>query len=474
MEYPQFVGGSYVAQTPNAANAFTMNWYVERVGLPGATTPQVLVPTPGVTRLETATSSPGRGRLTYKGRAFAVIGTQFGEIAKNGTFTVIGTVAIDTNPATICTNGDGGGQLFVTSGDHGYIYDLTAATFTEVRTSATTMGAHLDGYFIALDVATSTIFLSALLDGTIWDPTQYAQRSIRPDPWVSMIVHDRYLWLHGQETSDVWYNQGTFPFPFAPHPSGLMPYGCAAPFSPQVVDGAVMWLAQTAQGSGDVVRASGFVPEVVSTPALQAQLADLTLSDAIGDTYEDLGHSFYVLTLPTAGLTPVYDTSTQLWCDRGTWVPAQMRFTAWRPLYHLFAFDKHLMLDRQTGDIWHLSATIHTDVDGSAVRRVRRAPDLWRENARLTVPRFEVYLEPGLGLTSGQGSDPQVSLRISPNHGKTWRAERLRSAGARGHYDTRVRWLRNGSGRSWQPEIVATDPIPWRITGAGVEVSVTR
>lgn len=466
--YPRFLGGSYVAQSPISAQELTVNLYPEQKA-PGTAyqgAQHDLYPTPGVDAFATSAGSQGRASFSQDGRMFVVISATLWEVSSDGTLTNRGTVAVDGNPATICTNGDGGGQLFITSGDNGYLLDLTSNVFSTVRTGATTMGIAIDGYFGALDAATSTLFLSDLLDGTTWDPTQFAQRSIQSDPWVSVIVLDRYVWLLGTQTSEIWYNAGTFPFPFAPHPSGLVDYGTAASFSPAVVAGTLVWLAQTADGTGQVVSASGFSPQVISTPALDVALAGYAmLSDAVGDTYQDLGHTFYILTLPGANATHVYDTTTQLWHNRGTWLAESMRYDAWRPLHHAFCFGKHLMLDRASGLIYRLSSTSGVDVESRPIRRLRRAPLLVSEK-RVFIAAFELLLEWGLGLASGQGSNPQVSLRISTDGGKTWGSEHWRSAGARGAYGTRVRWSRCGGGARLVYEIAMTDPIPWRLTGA--------
>jgi len=478
--YPNFIGGSYTAQSPLASGERTVNWYVERAEVAGASAPLALYPTPGVEQLTTATTSPGRGTLTCQRRVFAVIGNVFYEVDPSTyALTSRGTVASDTNPASLCWNGDGGGQVFVCSGDNGYIFDLQTNAFTQVRTGATTMGVHLDGYFIALDAATSTIYLSDLLDGTTWDPTQYAQRSTASDPWVSMAVLDRYLYLFGTQTSEVWFDAGAFPFPFQPHPSGLMAVGCAAPFSARVAGNVLLWLGATRDGEGQVYRAQGFTPEPAGTFALAVALEHYgVVSDAIGDSYTDQGHTFYVLTLPTAGVTWALDVTATLelgtglrWTERGTWDSAQNAYTAARALYHLYVphTSEHLVLDRNGAGLYRLAASVARDVDGLPLRRLRRAPALFNDNAWLTVPSFELLLEPGLGAVSGQGSNPQVSLAISPDGGKTWGAERWRSAGALGQYGARVRWLRNGRARRWMPEIVVSDPVPWRLLGAVVE-----
>ena len=478
--YPNFVGGSQVAQSPLANGERTVNWYVEASDAPGASTALALYPTPGVTALATAVTAPGRGMVTCQDRVFAVIGNTYYEV-NTSTFelTARGTVATDITPATLSWNGDGGGQVFITSGNNGYIFDLQANTFTQVRTGATTMGLHLDGYFIALDAATSTIYLSALLDGTTWDSTQYAQRSTASDPWVSMAVLDRYLYLFGTQTSEVWFDAGSYPFPFQPHPSGLMAVGIAAPFSAKVAGDTLLWLGASRDGAGQVYRASGFTPEPVSTAAVSVALSGYdTVADAVADSYTDLGHTFYLLTLPRAGTTWAFDASpgqmslALRWTERGSWDSAANVYDAARALFHLYvpALARHLVLDRDGAGVYALTSTSACDVTGAPVRRLRRAPAIVADNQWVSVPSFELLVEPGLGAVSGQGADPQVSLRISPDGGKTWGAERWRQAGALGQYRQRLRWLRNGRARRWMPEVVVSDPIPWRVLGAAVSL----
>ena len=479
MKYPQFVGGSYVSQSPIADQQRTVCFYVERLEVEGGKARFVLYPSPGV---EAFTSefelAPTRGSFYQNGRCFFIIRDRLVEIFADGSLNGLGSagqMVLDGYPATVSANGDGGGQLFITTGDNGYIFDLGTNALSIERTGATTQGGMLDGYFIALDAATSTFFLSDLLDGTTWDPTQFAQRTIAPDAWVAMTVMDtaRQLWLFGDETSEVWYNAGTFPFPFAPHPSGLIPFGIAARSSPKNVGGALMWLSRTKGGSGQVVRADGLNARVVSTYPMAVAFekylttyGQMALDDAVGDAFEWMGHWFYVLTFPTANGTWVYDRSTETWVEWLTWNSSTSSYTGWRPLFHVNAFGQHLMGDRLSGTVYRLDATIGTDVAGLPIRRVRRAPALSLEGARIFYSSLELCLEPGLGLGSGQGSDPQVILYFSDDGGKTWGSAGQRSAGAQGKYQTRVIWNRLGSSRDRVFECVFSDPISWKILDA--------
>lgn len=420
-------------------------------------------------------AGPGKAQSEAAGRCFVVSGTIFGEVTASNIFTPWGVVGSDTNPATISYNGDGGGELFITAGGNGYIFDLDTNALTQIAalTGIATMGDQIDGYFLSLNAANGQATFSGLLDGLTWDPTDFMEAGTG-GPWIAMKVGIPYIYFWSDKVGEVWYDAGTFPIPFARTSSGLMQYGIAAPFSPEIVGGAVVWLGATANGDGVVLKASAFTPEVISTYPLRVAFdAYSTLSDAVGDTFDHAGHTFYLLTFPAASGSWAWDPAMALpaaWHEPLTWISAESRYIAWRPLFHAFVFGEHRMLDRSTGTYYRL-ASVGTDVESRPIRRLRRAPALVSENKRLFYPLFELYLEPGLGLSSGQGSDPQVMMRYSNDGGKTWSNEQTRSAGALGNYGTRVRWLRCGSGRKRVFEVSVTDAIPWRVMAAFIEVA---
>jgi hypothetical protein len=470
VDYPQFIGPSYESQSATADQEDTFNWYPERMEFPGAAVKWALYPTPGVSELSAAASGPGRAHFYQDGREFAVIGTTLYEIGQFGTLTSRGTVAIGSNPATISGNGDGGGQLFITSGDNGYVYDLALNTLTQVvaLNGIATMGDLLDGYFIALDANTSKVYASELLDGATWTTgSSFAQRSGAPDPWTSIKVAGPYIWKFGEHTSEVWYDSASSPYPFSRTNTGTVQYGIAAPFSAAVADGSVIWLGASKSGQAFVLRASGLVPEEIQTHALQNTFNGYgTISDAQADVYNDRGHTFYLLHFPTENVTWAYDLKTGQWTKRGTWISEDNEFVASRARWHALAFGEHRMLDSSTGSVYIMSTDYTTDVDERPIRRLRRAPALVSENQYIWYPGFELFLESGLGTATGQGANPQVMLRMSNDSGKTWGAEMMRSAGKMGQYSRRVRWDRLGRARQRVFEISVTDPIPWRIVGA--------
>jgi hypothetical protein len=71
-----------------------------------------------------AAAVAGRGLFYQEGRAFAVAGGKLHEFFADFTTIERGDVAQDSNPGTMTTNGDGGGQLQITSGNVVYNFDL--------------------------------------------------------------------------------------------------------------------------------------------------------------------------------------------------------------------------------------------------------------------------------------------------------------------------------------------------------------
>jgi hypothetical protein len=462
-----FCGPSYTSQSSLASAEFSMNWYPETSESPHALAKVSLYPTPGLNLFATLTQGPVRGIFGQQDRCLAVGGMHLYDVSSAGTVTDRGTMAFDSSPTTMTSNGDGGGQLFVPSGGEGYVLDLATNVLTNV-VSDVTIGGMLDGFFLALDVDTSTFKISDLLDGLTWDPLQIAQRSTAPDPWRSLLVVGKNIWLFGEHTSELWYNSGDSPFPFAPFPGALIQQGIAGTFCAAQVGNNVIWLAQNAQGDRTVVKAQGISTQKISTYAIDDALETLdSVSDAECFCYQERGHLFWVLNLPSADKTIVYDDTEGQWHDRGDWDVDTNQYTVDRPRVHAPIYNRHLVGDRNSGAIYTQSIALSTTADGDGIRRVRRTPGLQSEQSPMRNDSLRLFIEPGLALQSGQGSDPSLALRYSDDGGKTWSNELVRSAGAVGQYKHVVEWNRLGMSRYPRVyELVTSDPVPFRILGA--------
>jgi len=481
MLYRGFCGPSNPTQSVIADGEVLRNWYVERVESPFAPVGAALYPVPGASRFIQAgqiTDVGARGGISVNGRHFVVVGKGFYEIFVTGLAIKRGVVAEDSNPATVSYNGPNGGGLLITSGGNGYHYALATNVLTTVLNGEATMGGMLNARFLAFSTVTGKVRMSALNDGTTWDPTLYFQRSQAPDPWQSMLVNPPEIWLIGEQTGEVWYDSGAFPQPFAPIPGAFFRHGTPAGFSTVVAGDYVLWLSKTQHGTPGIVAARGYSPELISNYAIANAITSYkrtaTLSDCEVVVSDEAGHLFACFSFPQARETWCVDLQTFMWHQRNHWDPNQNRWDIWPPRVHLYAFDKHLVGDRATGTIAELDTQFGTEADGSAIRRLRVGPPLYAQRGkRLDISRFEVMAETGLGIPIGQGEDrfPKVMLRTSQN-GKTWSPERLASAGKVGDYHRQIVFTQCGSSETlWFPEVSVSDPIPWRIAGADIDGS---
>jgi hypothetical protein len=477
---------------------------------------------------------------------------QEGDAAAPPTANTTGTTEIvnDGQPVQFCSSGDAGEQLFFVSGGFGYCYDLETNVLAPVVEGAT-FGGFIDSYFVVLDGFTSTLKVSESFEGFHWDPTQVYQRSRAGDKWLAMAVTSNNIWLIGSQTGEVWTGTGNPDSRFVPYTPVFLETGVIAASSMIRVSGdTMMWVAQDKDGAGFVVRTNGYAPEKVSSNAVDHSIQGLTsIADGYAFSYQQDGHTFYVVTFPTSQATWVFDLSTNEWHRRGFWDVNQMQFLAYRPMCHAFAFGAlglgmNLVGDRGSGivaqmrpeygrdiggTIWRgeppaigvvdgVNPTFNTarpytnlvtylngqrqpqnayftlsgntsfsfvtpppvgtvvtvdysdDRVGSLIRRVRQCPHIADRDQEMTFDRLQMDMEVGQGLAVGQGSDPTMMLVYSNDGANTWGNELWRSAGKQGQYRIQVAWSRLGTAKNRVFRLVVTDPIPWRLVGAWLEL----
>lgn len=472
--YPGFVGPSYTLPARQSSCEECINLFPSLLDIEAAKNRYILLSTPGFRDYVSSVLSPIRCLFYQNGRMFGVLGYAFVEILSTGAISILGSVDSDGAPATISGSGDAGEELFVTSGGAGYIFNLLTSAFSVVVGLQVSVGGYLDGFFLALDTVNGTFRISDYLDGLTWDPLQFRVRGLASDRWTGMLVVQSVIFLFGDQTYEVWQNNGGAPFPFGPIPGYFFSQGLGARFSVSRLGDFPAWLSLNDQGSGQVLLAEQYAPTRISTHALESEIqgflkSGISLSDAVAFSYQEDGHAFYCLTFPGADVAWVFDATTRLWHKRLIWVndgETPAHFEAWRPLYHAFAFGKHLVGDRTAGRIYEMGTHLYSDVDDTPLRRVRRAPILYSGGDRVFIPEFRLDMPVGIGLNSGQGVNPLVMMRMSRNGGKSWGSERTRSAGAMGKNDTFVRWNKCGQARSPVVEVSVSDPVPWTFVNA--------
>jgi hypothetical protein len=470
------LGSTYVARSVNAADARMVNLFPEVVP-EGGKEPAFLSRAPGLRRLATVGFGPIRGLWSFGGFGYVVSGNQLYKIDGNYTSTLLGTVA-NTGPVSMSDNGT---QLFVAANGPSYIYNANTNVFQQITDpdfpGAVTVG-FLDGYFVFNEPNSQKVWVTSLLDGLSVNPLDFASAEGSPDGLVSLIVDHREAWLFGTNSVEVWYDAGNVAFPLQRIQGAFNEIGCVAPYSVAKLDNSLFWLGADARGRGIVYRANGYTGVRVSTHAVEWQIQQYgNLSDAIGYTYQQDGHSFYVLIFPTADTTWVYDAATQVWHERAGW--SNGSFTRHRSNCQM-AFNSEVIVgDYENGNIYAFDLDDYSD-NGQIQKWLRswRALPTGQNNLKRTAQHtIQIDMETGVGLNTGQGSDPEVMLRWSDDGGHTWSNYHTSKVGKIGEYYRRVFFRRLGMTlklRDRVYELSMTDPVKTAILGAELQISGTN
>ena len=477
LRMPGFSGPSYVASSSIAADQRCMNLYVDEIQAPGEKARAVLMNVPGLETWQDLGVGPVRALFQQDGRAFAIAGTTFYELFSDASNLNRGTVAVSNEQASICSNGRAGLQLLIVTAGKGYTFTLSTNTFAQIADvdfpANARVGAYLDGYGLVLDTG-GRFFISTLNDFTGWAAADVAARSRASDLWEMLVVQPPLVWLFGNLTTEIWYNNGNATFPFGAVQGVFVDEGIAVPYSVASIGGTLLWLSANRAGDRQVVSAPNYTPTVLSTPAVARAIQSYgTISDAVGYSYEEAGHLFYVLTFPTAKATWAYDMTTKQWHERGTWNANDGAYEAHPGRCHCLAFGQQLLGSRNDGKIYRQSLSLY-DFAGSTRRWLRRPPHVADELVQLFHNELTLDVEVGVGLTSGQGIDPQIMMRFSDDGGKTYGNEHWAPMGKQGDYRARVTWDRLGSARDRVYEFSGSDPVQTALIDAHLDIRKGR
>ena len=338
--------------------------------------------------------------------------------------------------------------------------------------------------------------------------TSYSLKDGAPDDLVALIVDHREVYLMGEISSEVWTDVGAVPFPFQRIPGTSTQHGIAAPFSLSRLGNSFAYVSRNNRGQAQIMQMQGYIPQRISTHAVENTLANKYVDDAISWTYQLEGHEVFVVSFPSLDLTWAYDITTQMWHK---WLYTASDSTYQRHRGNCCAVFQGLVIigDYENGKLYELDKTNYTD-DGQNVRRLRRAPHLVTEFQRQYFDELQIQFQPGVGTTGlssifGRNiqspyyiapsaslvigpldtvylSDlstinqntptnyPQAMLRWSNDGGSTWSNEHWTGVGQMGKYKNRAIWRRLGQARDRIFEVVVTDPVNFVIISANLKM----
>ncbi|MCC6800416.1 MAG: hypothetical protein IT325_09875 [Anaerolineae bacterium] len=391
----------------------------------------------------------------------------------------VGRLRTSSGPVTITSNGT---HCMITDGVDRYAYDIAANTIVRLTDGPRPGGVRCDitDNFMVYNLADSKQWAATSVLSTSTPALSFASTLSSFDDLVALIVDQRQVALLGEQTMEFWSDVGSFPFPFGIIDGTTRQFGCLAPYSVARFGDGFAFLGRDQLGRGVVLYCAHYQIERISTHAIEQDLIGQALNDAFAFTYQLAGHVFYVLQLPTADRTWVYDLSTKMWHRRTSMGP-DGRLHRWR-VNAVAQFEGELIAgDSESGTLYYLRNDYPWDdppmrVTGPqgarrAIRRMRCSPHVTRELKRVFFHSLQIQFQPGVGIPSGQGADPQAMLRYSDDGAHTWSEVITTPIGRMGEYQARAIWRRLGAARDRVFEVSVTDPVYAPIISANLEFS---
>ena len=411
--------------------------------------------TPGTTLRKSFGDTPIRGWIAIDDLYYLVHRGTLYSVNNAGTTVSLGTLNTTTGRVDMAYDGT---LILIVDGTNGYTFTISGSSFAQILDMDFPNGANtctwLAGQFVVDSGNGSEQFFTSP-SGTAWDALDFASAESNPDGLVRVFSDNGEIILAGESTFEYWGNIGAADFAFAAVNGSTQEFGLAARWSLCKFNSGIAALMKPKMGQVQVMFIQGYVPKPISTQEIDSIINGYaTVSDATAYAYMLGGHPMLQINFPTPQKSWLYDAST------GMWSPLEygLEGARHRGELQIDFLNKTLIADYSTGDIYDLEADTYTD-NGAPIVREIVSRHIFHSNNETPISQLYVDMQVGVGLTSGQGSDPQVMLSVSKNNGATWGAERWRSIGMIGKYLNRVVWRRLGIARDWLFKLRVSDPV---------------
>lgn len=454
------MGVGLFAKSPNVTAQTRVNLYLE-ISPVGEKTQVAAYGTPGLELFTDFGDTPVRDHRPVGNYNYVVHRGTFWEVNNAGTRTSRGTLSTTSGR---CSMSDNGAQVMIVDGTYGYIYTIATTTFTKITSGgfpANPTTVTFEGGYFLVSSDNGRFYKSASYDGLTWNALDYATAESNPDVLIRIDQDHGDVVLWGDVSIEFWGNTGALDFPYSRIAGANVEWGLAARWSVTKFDNTLMFLGKNRLGEVQVVRLNGYQPQRVSNHDLENIMNSAANSDATAISYLVNGHPMYQINFPTLLRSFLYDGVTNAWSELTS---SGSRHRAEIGSNFLSA---RYVSDYSNGRIYKLRSDVYTD-NGDAIVRELTGRHYEKGMDWFTVNQFILDMETGVGLASGQGSNPQVMLQYSTDNGHTWSEEMWASAGSIGDYATRTEWWRLGRGRDFVFRVRISDPVKVVITGAGI------
>lgn len=469
------MGPAYMLRSRNAECEICMNLYTELIETQKGKDTWSLNKCPGKSSQCVPEVARVRGMAEVNGVLYAAVGVTVYRMDFTFTPVAIGTIPNGTNGAVKIAASRT--QIVFIADSSAYLYDIATTAFTFINWYGAAQGVvsvgYLNTFFLFLKIEGDGFFYSNPGDANAGSALQVVVGDANANQFTTMIVDHEEVWLLGNRITQVFATTTDPNFPFVARLSdGTIEEGIDSPNSIVKAGNMLLWLGADQRGHAVVWKAEGYTPVRASNYGVENAIEQMTTTnDAVGWTYREAGHDFYVLNFITENQTWVLDILTGHWHQRASWSSTGIAgFRADRGFCATAAFNHIIVGDRTSGNIY-IQSLDYNDDNGNIMKWIRQGPDGNNLGKRVSYSRLEILMQTGVGGAVSPSFDPQIMIEWSNDNGWTFGTQYMRSIGKAGEYDLQVYIAGLGDGRNRVWRISGTDAVPIHIQNMTADVA---
>lgn len=408
---------------PQEGGGRIINGYVDQLG-DQAPNKTVIRRGPGLVNFGTSARTGFRGSMLNNGVLYAAFSGKLESWTSAGAASVnIGNLNGTKRGFFAANNNTTPDKVFVDPDGNIAVFTPTTVTnsYPDADLPACNSVDFLDGYLV-FTTGDGRAFATDL-NATSVNSLSFGKAEAKPDGLVRVVAWGGRLLLFGNESTEVWTDAATIPFPFARN--NVIPRGLAGPYC---VSGYEDGFSRGPIFVGDdncVYALQGYTPTKVSTPDVDGMIEAVTDKTTLEATsYMSRGHAFWQLSCPA--WTWVLDISTSQWFQRDSYLVNRSRIAG-----AINAYSMWLTGDALTGNLQQIITSANDEVGNPLRLRVESGP-VMNFPGGMTVGRADFYFVTGVGIATGRDPDqtnPDVEISWSDDGGLTWSNPVLRKLG---------------------------------------------
>jgi len=409
------------------------------------------------------------GFIEMNNSLYVVCGLDLFKINANKVFIKVGTMA--TSPGIVQLTENGLQITILTSSGISYYYDEVGNIFAEITDPNYFLASSvctIDGYTIFSRIESGQFFVSDLRDTTTYPATYIATAEAVSDNIIRLVAYNNQLYIFGSASVEIWQSVGAGDPPFQRINGAFFEEGIAAKDSVIVDSSGIYFLGK----DGIFYNVSAYLPQRISTFGIEEIISKMSITNNVVTLlYTQSGHKFISWNFLSEQKTIVFDITTQLWHERGSFNSSGSAQQEWSCLFAINYNNQIITNGKAAGKLYFLDQNKYDEDDQEVLAEVITSL-VFKEYNNFSINNLVLVVDSGVGLEyPNQGFNPKIMMAFSIDGGKTWTERSPQPIGKIGQYRQKINWANLGKSREFIIRLRISDPVKRSILAAYVEIT---